>query len=145
MRTIKHTTGGRKKKLMSLMTWDKQLERVRGAFGSESAEPPSVRRGPGSDTEVEAAFRKLADVWREETGHLSSVTAMSVHPAYQRIIGLGPQVVPVILRDLEREPDHWFWALSALTGENPILDEHAGDLLKMSEDWIKFGRERGYL
>lgn len=44
---------------------------------------------------------------------------MAMHPAYQRIIGLGPEVAPLLLRELERQPDHWFWALKALTGADP--------------------------
>jgi hypothetical protein len=42
------------------------------------------------------------------------------HPAYQRIIEMGQPVMPLIFRELEREPDHWFWALQSITGENPV-------------------------
>ena len=38
-----------------------------------------------------ALFRQLADQWKGETRYLSSTTAICTHPAYQRIIGLGPQ------------------------------------------------------
>src|SRR5436190_564427 len=56
---------------------------------------------------VEQKFRRLATVWRAETEHLSSTTMLFNHPAYQDIISLGPDVVPSLLRDLEKEPDHW--------------------------------------
>jgi hypothetical protein len=51
---------------------------------------------------VEQKFQRLAATWRTETGHLSSVTNMFNHPAYQKIIGLGPEVLPSLFRDLQR-------------------------------------------
>ena len=40
----------------------------------------------------------------------------------------GAAAVPLILRELERSIDHWFWALGAITGANPIVEEHRGRL-----------------
>ena len=40
---------------------------------------------------------------------------MTLLRPYQRIIGMGLPVVPLILEELEREPDQWFWALEAIT------------------------------
>jgi hypothetical protein len=57
---------------------------------------------PENDPQLEQRFRTLAAEWDEETGHLSSITQMARHPAYQQIIGMGPAVVPLLLRDLER-------------------------------------------
>lgn len=74
---------------------------------------------------------------------LSSSTEKAVHPAYQRIIGLGPAVVPLVLRELEQHGGHWFWALRALTGENPVRPEDAGQVRKMTESWLEWGRQRG--
>jgi hypothetical protein len=70
---------------------------------------------------------------------------MAMHPAYQRIIGMGPRVVPLILRELRRKPDHWFWALTAITGQDPIRPEDAGDILRMTQAWLDFGERQGYL
>jgi hypothetical protein len=52
---------------------------------------------------LEDTFLALAAQW--ETGMLSLVQKMVMHPAYQRIIGMGQPVVPLILRELEQEPD----------------------------------------
>ncbi len=68
-----------------------------------------------------------------------------MHPAYQRIIGLGPAVIPLILADLARQPDHWFWALRALTGEDPVPAEARGRVKAMADAWLQWGRENGYL
>jgi hypothetical protein len=90
-------------------------------------------------------FSELAETWRSERGPTSSLTKLIMHPAYQQIIGLGPVAVPVILRELAQRPDHWFWALSAITGANPIRPEHRGNLRKMTQDWLCWGRETGHI
>lgn len=113
-------------------------ERATSLYAAEPLEPAIA-------PELERSFTELAERWRQETAVMSSATMMAMHPAYQRIIGMGERAVPLILRELEREPDHWFWALGAITGENPVPPEDAGDVEKMAEAWIDFGRRRGYL
>ena len=95
--------------------------------------------------ELEMEFQELAARWQEETWHSSSIIDMAMNQNYQRIIGKGMAVVPLILRELEREPDHWFWALTSITGENPIKEEDAGDLEKMTAAWLELGKERGWI
>ncbi|HJT32793.1 MAG TPA: hypothetical protein VJ783_12200 [Pirellulales bacterium] len=69
-----------------------------------------------------------------------------MHPAYQQIIGMGPAAVPCILSDLaEHGPNDWFWALTAITGENPISQEIAGNMKTMTEAWLRWGIAAGYL
>lgn len=110
----------------------------------ESAQP-ELRASLGSHSELELRFLRLAEQWRAEIAATSSVTMMAMHPAYQRIIGMGPRVVPLILRELRRKPDHWFWALTAITGQDPIRPEDAGDILRMTQAWLDFGERQGYL
>jgi hypothetical protein len=93
---------------------------------------------------VEAEFQRRAALWRAETSHLSSTTAMCNHPAYQEIIQMGPAVVPALLRDLEREPDHWFWALQAITGASPVDPVDRGNIDRMAQAWLRWGRANGY-
>jgi hypothetical protein len=95
--------------------------------------------------QLEALFAKLAHDWRHDTRFLSSTTAIATHPAYQRIIGLGPQVIPLILAEMKREPGHWFWALAALTGENPVTPGDEGRVSAMTDAWLKWGRENGWI
>jgi hypothetical protein len=68
---------------------------------------------------------------------------MVLHPAYQRIIGMGTAAVPFLLCELERRPDHWFWALTAITGADPVKPEHRGKLREMANAWLKWGKEQG--
>lgn len=89
-------------------------------------------------------FRALADRWQEETAHSSSMTQMVLHPAYQQIIGKGPAALPFIFKELAERPHHWFWALQAITGEDPIPAESRGILPEMAQSWLEWGSERGY-
>lgn len=89
---------------------------------------------------------ELAAEWRKTRQRASSsVFKWVMHPAYQRIIGKGKEAIPFILRELEREPDHWFWALNAITGEDPVKKEDQGDIAAMSRAWIHWGRQSGYI
>lgn len=47
-----------------------------------------------SRLELEMEFNTLAEEWRAETRMLSFVTQKSMHPAYQRIIGMGGLLYP---------------------------------------------------
>jgi hypothetical protein len=58
---------------------------------------------------------------------------------------MGPDAIPLILRELQRRPEHWFWALNAITREDPIDPEYAGNVRKMTQAWLEWGRERGYI
>ncbi len=60
-----------------------------------------------------------------------------------RIIGMGWPVVPLILEELEREPDQWFWALESITEENPVPPEASGRVRLMAQAWIEWGKQQG--
>lgn len=90
-------------------------------------------------------FLRLKTEWEDNTAHLSSVTESAMHPAYQQIIGMGPVAIPWILEEMRRKPGHWFWALKAITGEDPILPEQRGRIKQMTEAWLQWGREHGYI
>lgn len=100
---------------------------------------------PWSGNALEDRFQRLAARWRDETAILSNVDEMTRHPAYQQIIGMGPPAVPLILKELARESDFWFWALSAITGQDPIPDSAVGRVEAMRAAWLNWGRENGYV
>ncbi len=109
--------------------------------------PKEAGPAPGAvpdEAELEREFRTLVAEWKPAVEIESSATRMAMHPAYQRIIGMGPKVVPLLLSELDREPDHWFWALRAVTGEDPIPSGLRGNLRKMREAWLAWGKAKGY-
>ncbi len=113
-------------------------------IGRERGAPMSLTEAKLASAGVLAQrFDALAQAWRRECGHLSSVREMILHPAYQQIIGMGRDALPFLLRELERQPDHWFWALWAITQENPVPVEHRGRVPDMARGWLEWARQRG--
>lgn len=90
-------------------------------------------------------FEHLVAQWHLERGATSSPVYMAMCPAYQRIMSMGPKrAIPLILKQLEAEgddPDHWFWALHYLTNADPVPPEDRGNMKKMRDAWIRWGRE----
>ena len=98
-----------------------------------------------TDKEVAAIFRHCADSWSAETMNRSNPVDIVMHPAYQRIISLGLQGIPHILKEMMEEGGEWFWALRMITGEDPVTPEHDGRVKLMKMDWLQWGREKGYV
>lgn len=90
-------------------------------------------------------FERLKDDWKEQSQYLSNTTQMTMLRPYQQIIGLGSPVIPLILEELSREPDQWFWALEVLSDENPVVAESVGNVALMTEAWLNWGRRKGLL
>lgn len=110
-----------------------------------SAEQRVVARGGmGEPRPIDRArFRRLADTWRKETAGMSVMRTAVMHRSYQEIIGMGPVAIPLLLEELRDRPDHWMWALSALTGENPA--EGTQTFRSARASWLRWGQEQGCL
>ena len=106
------------------------------------AERPKLIR---SEQEVATLFRHYADTWAAATMNRSNPTEIVMHPAYQKIISLGLQAIPHILKEMVEEGGEWFWALRMITDENPVTPEHEGRVRLMKQDWLEWGRTRGYV
>jgi hypothetical protein len=96
-------------------------------------------------TNVAERFHRLAAEWKEQARYLSNSARMAMLPAYQRIIGMGMPVVPLILEELRREPHHWYWALEAITEQDPVPPEARGKILEMAAAWIAWGKSQGLI
>ncbi len=89
-------------------------------------------------------FNRLVNQWRAETRHMSSVEDICTHRAYQDIINMGDVIVPYILRELEKRPSHWFWALTAITGATPIPRTFQGTFNEAVQIWLDWASQAGY-
>src|SRR3954447_12543922 len=85
---------------------------------------------------IEERFQNLETTWHQAVAHQSASTIRYGHPAYREIIALGEPVVPLLLRDLEVNGRHWFAALKAITGEDPVPAADAGRVGRMAEAWL---------
>ena len=90
-------------------------------------------------------FHEWKEVWKRETGMHSNISIMAKHWAYQRIIGMGEKAVTLMLTDMQTEINHWFWALTSITGANPIGEDIAGYVEAMTNAWLTWGKENEYI
>ena len=96
--------------------------------------------------DIKKKFQQLANKWKRDTGHLSTVSRIVNHPSYLSIIAMGKPVIPLILKELKEEPKHWYSALSAISEEGPkISASERGHIKKISEAWLDWGRSRNYI
>lgn len=99
------------------------------------------------DLKQSIQFQSLRATWRAERGITSSIHDMCTTPAYLKIIGMGKTAVPLLIGQLREEgtkPDHWFFALNCITGEDPVRPEDRGRMAKMSEAWIAWAEQQAY-
>lgn len=90
-------------------------------------------------------FQQLAAIWKDETRLASSVTDIVFNRHYLQIIGMGKAVIPYILQNLQKEPNHWFHALRSVTRENPVPPEDRGDMQAMANAWLSWGKDKGFI
>jgi hypothetical protein len=93
---------------------------------------------------LEEQFQRLAEVWRKDMAYVSSTSEQVSHPAFQEIIGLGNAIIPLLLRELQQQTGPWHRALRRITGVDPVAAEDRGNLDRLSEAWLRWGREQGY-
>ena len=106
--------------------------------------PASQRPATPPEESLEQRFQRLADTWHKAVAHHSSSSVRTNHPAYQEIVRLGPEVVPLLLRDLADNHTHWFAALEAITGARPVPASIAGNIPRMAEAWLRWAKDNGY-
>lgn len=118
-------SSGSKPSRVGFVLWDSSEPNRLVSCGTET--------GTDGEPELGERFRELAEEWKRDCVFSSSVQEIAMHPAYQKIVGMGPSAVGMILRDLQDQPDHWFWALHAITGQNPVPEESQGKIDEMAK------------
>jgi transposase-like protein len=92
---------------------------------------------------LEQQFDALAAQWYRETRKLSDATQIVLHPAYQKIIGMGKDALPFIFRELKRTRGHWLWALAMITRQDQA---QPGQAFRQAVDsWLRWGEKIGYV
>lgn len=103
----------------------------------------TVSTGEREEPVLRERFQSLVAEWK--AGRKSTTTAkrMAEHPAYQQIIAMGWDAVPLIIDEMTREPDHWFIALHAITNADPVPESSRGKISEMAQAWITWWRNCG--
>jgi hypothetical protein len=98
---------------------------------------------------LEEKFNEYANKWERETRYVSSVTEKIMNPNYQAIINMGlasPRLtLSLLLRDMKTTGRTWFTALARISKQNPVKQEDAGNVKKMTKAWLKWGKSEGLL
>ena len=94
---------------------------------------------------VEKEFRRLYAQWEEETGGLSSPRKLVENWAYRRVVEMGWEAVPIMLRELQAGRGYWYSALKEITGEDPRDESMRGRLWLIRDAWLQWGRQHKYI
>jgi hypothetical protein len=95
--------------------------------------------------DIEIKFNELVDEWRTQKTRASSFSSANASlPAYQFIIGMGEPALPYILRELSKKDEDWYWALKAISREDPVPPEHRGKRKVMRQLWLEWGKAKKY-
>lgn len=98
------------------------------------------------NNDLQKEFKELMARWEKETQYMSAITNIAMHPSFQRIIGMGPQVLPLIFAELKKEHHvGWFWALKAISGVNPVGPADAGNMDAIAQKWLEWGQQNGHI
>ena len=111
------------------------------ALGERDASPNDSHKRLAESAEKK--FLRLRDQWKAECAHESSTQRMVMHSAYQRIVGMGKDALPFLLRELATNVDAWFWALRAITEADPVPEEARGNGTAMAQAWLQWARDQG--
>ena len=91
---------------------------------------------------ISELFSELRDEWQRDCRTSATSRRIALHPAYQRIIGLGLEALPLIFAEMRQQPDHWFWALTAIVGED--IAAGAEDIETATTAWLNWAKSHGY-
>lgn len=97
-----------------------------------------------TEFEVIKLFYYYYELWEKETSSLLSMVDPKKieNQWYEKIIEMREKVVPLILFELNKEFNHWFVALSKITGQNLI---HSKDnFFSIRRKWLQWGTRNGY-
>lgn len=98
-----------------------------------------------ADEPLPVRFKRLLTEWRKQTAHLSSIKAKIMVPSYLEIIGMGQPALPLILNELKQRPSYLFPALRAITGTDPVNPGDRGNLKRMANAWVEWGRQHNII
>jgi hypothetical protein len=96
-----------------------------------------------SAPDIATEFRSLAKQWKRETGFRSSLSEKFTHPAYQRIMAMGKSALPFILRDLQHNSGHWFYALRFIAGKD--IAAKTNNPSDARDAWLEWGYKNGHV
>jgi hypothetical protein len=103
----------------------------------------ALSKAKKEDSQLMEEFNALASKWYLETRRISSVEQIILHPAYQQIIGMGRNALPLIFRELKRSRGHWLWALAMILRDDKA--QPGMNFRQAVDAWLEWGEKNGYI
>jgi hypothetical protein len=136
---------------IGVIPWGTPVQEPRGMFAywrDQAAIWAGTAKVEAREAALVSEFRALATRWRNETAAMSNPLQIAMHPDYQAILARGKEFLPFILEELREWGGNWYIALRAICrayGWQPpeIPANVSGDLRRVNEIWLQWGRERG--
>jgi predicted HTH domain antitoxin len=112
-------------------------------YGLTEAQEDLDRGKVAHSEELGKEFERLAKQWKEETSLHSSLGEIFTNDAYQRIMAMGHEALPLILSDLQKTPAHWFYALEKIVGRDMAGGADTFDDARAA--WLEWGHKSNYI
>jgi hypothetical protein len=93
-----------------------------------------------AESAIERRFKELADEWKRETGSLSFVRQKIAHRAFLQILVMGESALPMLIKEIQTDPNHWFLALRLIARTNPVRD--GSSVEEAVAAWMKWWTEQ---
>jgi hypothetical protein len=93
-------------------------------------------------------FEHWADQWLDDTQWNSSISSITRHPHFSRIVELGRPAAKFILERMARGDVHvhWFPALKDIAhGFDPVPAYERGHVPEMTRRWLAWGASEGLI
>lgn len=84
-------------------------------------------------------FNRLKNNWKIETAFISDYNKIINNPSYLSIIGLGKEIIPLILKDLRDNDALWFHALEEITKIKPKFNNINPTYQQVKKFWLDWG------
>jgi len=120
-----------------MRVWDAQIAEAISGWSTKWS--TAARPGDTVSAHSRQRFGYLVGVWRHETAFYASVKDRVIHWSYQQIIGMGPTALPLILEELRSEEDDWFWALTAIVGDD--VGRGAETMADATTRWLQWAEQ----
>jgi hypothetical protein len=91
-------------------------------------------------------FDKELEQLIEDTKYVSSISEMTKHPSYVKLVNMGEPILKYIFARMENGEGRivYFPILRDITHVNPVPDEHRGMIGQMTKDWLQWGIRNGH-
>lgn len=91
---------------------------------------------------IEQKFEALSSEWKKFNGGRSVIEYN--HAAFMQIVGMGPDVIPILLRRLHEGDGDWIVAMKYVTGQRVTTPEMRGNFRAIRDAWLRWGLENGF-